>query len=120
MIYLLLASIFTLSAFAAPLHTKVQAGDKAPYSGRLLNPEADKKVRDKYSVLEQTVEVQQQRLELKDLAIGAKVKESDLWKAEASKQAKVVEMQRNDMRNGILMGIGGTLLGLFLFNKASK
>lgn len=118
--YLLLASILTLNAFAAPLHTKVQAGDKAPYSGRLLNPEADKRVRDKYSVLEQTVEAQHQRLELKDLAIGAKVKESELWKSEANKQAKVVQEQANDLRNGILMGIGGALLGMFLLNKASK
>lgn len=118
--YALLALIFAVEAFAAPLHTKVEAGSPVPYSGRLLNPEADKKIRDKYSVLEQTVEVQKERLTLKDLAIDTKSKEADLWKAEAEKQAVEVQKGKNDLRNGVLMGVGGAALLVFLLGGVKK
>jgi hypothetical protein len=118
--YYLLTLLFTFNALAVPTHTKVQAGDKVPFNGRLLNPDAEKNVKDKYSVLEQTVEVQKERLSLKDLAIDAKDKEADLWKAEAEKQAVEVQKGKNDLRNGVLMGVGGAALLMFLLNGVRK
>lgn len=103
-----------------PSHTSLNSGDTTSCSGRFINDKSDKKVRDKYSVLEQTVEVQKERLTLKDLAIDTKSKEADLWKAEAEKQAVEVQKGKNDLRNGVLMGVGGAALLMFLLNGAKK
>lgn len=115
--YFLLASLFTFNALACNNHTKLKAGEAAPCDGRLLSDPAAQRVKDKYTVLEGTVENQKQRLSLKDLAIDDKSKEADLWKAEAQKQALEVQKHDKDLRNGVLMGVGGTILMLLLINK---
>lgn len=115
--YILLASIFSFNALSCPNHTKLKAGDSAPCDGRFLSDPAAQRVKDKYTVLEGTVDNQKQRLSLKDLAIDDKSKEADLWKAEAQKQALEVQKHDKDLRNGVIMGVGGTILMMLIINK---
>lgn len=117
--YLLIILIST-PLLACPPYAKLANGEPAPCNGGFFSEPAEKKLKDNYSVLEQTVDKQKKQLTFKDLAISAKSKEKDLWEAEAKKQAEDAKSFQNDLRNGALMGVGGSILLYLLINSVKK
>jgi len=117
--YMLLALIFASNAFACPNHLRVGAGTPAPCNGHFFNDKSELKIRTELTIQEKRIENLEQSLKLKDLAIEAKMSESELWASEARKQAKLAASRENDFRNGVYMGIGGTIL-LYLLIGAAK
>lgn len=122
---LLLTFLLTTSlAFAeCPTFKRVKQGDPAPCNGAFFNTKAEKKLKDSHSQLTQENEALKHNIKLTDLQVREKEEKSKIWKAEAQRQAEERVKQRNDLRNGILIGVGGTVL-VFVINamiiKATK
>tara|TARA_R100001086_G_scaffold249961_1_gene192064 strand:- start:393 stop:713 length:321 start_codon:yes stop_codon:yes gene_type:complete len=99
---------FTAQA-SCPKYQFMKKDDLAPCNGLFLNERTNdavkKDLRD-YSLTKK-------QLELKDLQLSSIKKDRDKWAQEAMKQAKARHNQRNDLRNGFLVGIALTLAILF-------
>ena len=118
--YTLLALIFASNAFACPSHLRLGANDKAPCNGYFFNDASELRIRTELTVKEKRIENLEKSLTLKDLAIDAKVYESELWQAEAGKQARLAAEREDDFTKGVYMGIGGTVLLMLLVGLATK
>lgn len=118
--YALLAFIFASNALACPNYLRLQAEQPAPCQGYFFNDKSELKIRQDYSIMEGRIKNLKKSLELKDLAIDTKVKESEVWESEARKQAKLAASREDDFRNGVYFGIGGTILLYLLMGAAKK
>lgn len=118
--YALLALIFASNALACPNHVRLQASEPAPCNGHFFNDKSELRIRQNYSVMEGRIQNLEKSLELKDLAIERKVKESEEWQAESFKQAKVAADREDDFQKGVYTGVGGALLFYLLMSIVQK
>jgi hypothetical protein len=118
--YTLLALIFASNAFACPSHLRLGAGDKAPCNGYFFNDASELRIRTELTVKDKKIDNLEKSLTLKDLAIDAKIKESELWKSEAKRQAEVAADRKGDFNKGLWTGIGGSILLYLLMGAVKK
>lgn len=113
---LLLTLSISLQALACPAYKMVEAEDIVPCKGLFLNQSTNEQVKKDL----RDNELRKKQIELKDLQLKEITKDRNDWKSEADKQAKLRHSQDNDMRNGVLAGIGLTLLIMFGVGQVSK
>lgn len=118
--YALLALIFASNALACPNHLRLQAQQPAPCNGHFFNDKSELRIRQNYSMMEGRIQNLEKSLELKDLAIERKVKESEEWQAESFRQAKVAADREDDFQKGVWMGVGGSILVFLLMGMANR
>ena len=118
--YTLLALIFASNAFACPSHLRVGLGTPAPCNGYFFNDASELRIRTELTVKDKKIDNLEKSLTLKDLAIDAKVKESELWKSEAKRQAEVAADRKGDFSKGIWTGVGGAVLTILLLGLVNK
>jgi hypothetical protein len=118
--YVLLALIFASNALACPNHLRLQAQQPAPCNGHFFNDKSEFKLRQDYNFMEGRIQNLEKSLELKDLAIERKVRESKEWKNESFKQAKVAADREGDFQKGVWMGVGGSILVFLLMGLANR
>ena len=116
----ILALILTLSislqALACPAYKMMEGGDLAPCAGIFLNQSTNDQVKKDL----RNNELRRQQLELRDLQVTELTHDRDAWKSEAEDQAKLRHKSSNDLRNGVLSGIGLTLLVIFAAGQVNK
>jgi hypothetical protein len=113
---ILLTLSISLQALACPSYKMVEAEEPSPCKGLFLNQSTNDQVKKDL----RDNELRKKQIELKDLQLTEITSDRNSWKSEAKKQSELSHRKDNDMRNGIIAGVGLTLLSIFLVRQVDK
>ena len=106
----------SLQALACPAFKMVEPAEPSPCKGIFLNQSTNEQVKKDL----RNGELRAKQLELKDIQLVEIRQDRNAWQYEAKKQSELSHRKDNDMRNGIIAGVGLTLLSIFLVRQVDK
>ena len=114
-ILLILSLLLTNVAFAdCPDFRFIDAGEPAPCDGAFFNKEAEQELKRQHSTMKGEIENLEKKLELTELQVGVVQDKAAIFEAEMKRQEEMRKRMEGDFRKGILLGVAGTALAIFL------
>ena len=114
-ILLIISILFTNLAFAdCPNFRFIDAGEPAPCDGAFFNKEAEEELKRQHSTMKGEIKNLEKKLELTELQVGVVEEKANIFKAEMQRQEQMRKRMEGDLRKGILLGVAGTALAIFL------
>jgi len=109
---IVIASLVISTTYAAC--PSVQKMEVNQCKGYFFGEHTANKIKDDMSVADKKVDLLEKKIDLQDLQISKNEDIAAKWKAEAERQAEANSRNKNDFRNGVLLGAGGVVLSIVL------